>query len=577
MKIAATLTAVLLAAATLGAQQTPPPPTTPPASTLPTRPVAPLAAPRPLSIPVPDIAPWPDVDWGSSMNDLQLRANDMRLQAMDMAAQARDQALAATLDLPRIRWDAEEAAQKALSNLDMEHMSDLASSDAMDALAQARIGLQSAQWGLGAMRDDFARSPRAAWAHDDPADSLYQLARQAFNDGDWRHASELFHEVVARYPRSVYAPDCVYYEAFSRYRIGSTEELHNALTLLTTSTTSASRSSRQSDVAALTARIRGALAARGDQQAAAQIAKAAQQPSGCDREDLSVRAEALNSLAQMDPAAAMPLLQQVLQSTDTCSAPLKRSALFMLVRRGDSVSTNTLVRVATNDAEDPDLRSMAISYLGRVDDPAALAALEQLVKTSTDTRVQRAAVEGLSRNDSPRARQMVRALIERTDVSESLRAAAISSLASGDQASAEDAAYLRTAYARMPSERLKEAVLRSVARMGGADNQKFLLAVAGNAAESSEVRGTAISYAGRDSTVSVAELSRLYDASESRNLRQQIIGVLGRRTDAQATDKLMDIVRTSTDPYARRQALSYLSRRKDDPRVKKFLVALVGG
>jgi HEAT repeat protein len=264
-----------------------------------------------------------------------------------------------------------------------------------------------------------------------------------------------------------------------------------------------------------------------------------------------------------------------LQRKDTCSLQLKRSALFMLVRRGDSVATNALIAVATNNSEDTDLRTDAISYLGRMSGDAGLPTLENLVRTSTDDQIQRAAVRALAQNDSPRAHQGVRALIERPDASESLRSEAILSLA-GSNGSTDDAAYLRSIYTKMPSERLKSAVLRALARAGGADNVQFMLSVAGNTSESSEVRGTAIQFASRDSSVSVGALNKLYDAAESRNVREQLIYALGRRSEPAAADKLMDIVRTSTDPYARREAVNVLSRKKDDPRVTKFLLDLVG-
>ena len=56
--------------------------------------------------------------------------------------------------------------------------------------------------------------------------------------------------------------------------------------------------------------------------------------------------------------------------------------------------------------------------------------------------------------------------------------------------------------------------------------------MAGNTSESTEVRGTAIQFAARDSSVSIAEINKLYDAAESRNVREQLIYALGRRNAA---------------------------------------------
>ena len=570
MKFAAPLTMLVLAATTLAGQKTPPPP--------PVRPVAPLPAPRPLPAPIVAPVPFPnfdlDLDFAPSF-DLNLDyLRDFDLQSHELADQAREQARLAmqNVDLDRLRSLAvEDQARLTFEQPDIQRIQDVAQLEAQRAMANVDLsGIR-----LYGTDEHFARAPRPAWAHGDPGDSLYRLARESFNNGDWRRAADLFREVVRKYPQSEYAADCAYYEAFSRYRIGTTDELHNALALLNDRKTPASRSSMRADVAGLAARIRGALAARGDQQAAAQIAQDAQKNGGCDREDMSVKAEALNALGQMDPAAASPLLRQVLERHDTCSLQLRRSALFMLVRRGDSVATDALVAVATNEDEDTGLRTNAIDYLGRTPGAKALNTIEDLVKTSHDDRIQRAAVYALARNDNPSARKSVRELVERTDLSEALRASAIQAIASRD-ATDDDAAYLRTAYAKMPSERLQQTILGALSRIGGPTNEQFLLSVARNPSESSAVRGMAIGYAGRDTSVSVADLAKLYDASESRNLREQIIGVLGRRNKPEATDKLMDIVRTSTDPYARRDAINVLSRKKDDPRVTKFLLDLVG-
>jgi HEAT repeat protein len=545
MKLVAVVSAMALSAAALGAQQAP-------------------VRPRPMPMPQPAPTPRPDVwdldpllapDLSLQLNqhlqmDLQSRLGDLQIRSQDLAERAQEQAQRAmeTIDVQGLQALASERAWQAVQNLDL-----------------------SGAYGA----DRLGRSPRAPWVQADPGDSLYRLAREAFNRGDWRHASDLFGQVVARFPRSAYVADCAYFEAFSRYRIGTTDELHKALALLVDQNGPAARSSMRADAAALAARIRGALAARGDRQAAAEIAQEAQKSGGCDREEMSVKAEALNALGQMDPAAATPLLRRVLARTDTCSTLLKRSALFMLVRRGDSVATNTLITVATNEKEDPDLRTDAITFLGRMPGGQALSTLESLVKSSRDDRVQRAAVRALGQNDSPQAHQAILALIGRSGASEALRSDAIVSLAT-DHTSANDAAYLRGLYPRLPSERLKRAVLLALAHMGGASNARFLMTVARDTNEASEVRGAAVAYAGRLTDVSVSELVKLYDASDSRIMREQIIGVLSQRNEPAAADKLMDIAKHSTDPGARRFAIDALSRRQNDPRVTKFLTDLVG-
>ncbi|NIQ26025.1 MAG: outer membrane protein assembly factor BamD, partial [Gammaproteobacteria bacterium] len=52
----------------------------------------------------------------------------------------------------------------------------------------------------------------------DPADSLYRAAVQRLNQDEYRRAAEMFARIQARYPRSNYAAQALYYQAFALYR-----------------------------------------------------------------------------------------------------------------------------------------------------------------------------------------------------------------------------------------------------------------------------------------------------------------------------------------------------------------------
>jgi HEAT repeat protein len=112
-----------------------------------------------------------------------------------------------------------------------------------------------------------------------------------------------------------------------------------------------------------------------------------------------------------------------------------------------------------------------------------------------------------------------------------------------------------------------------VARIGGNDNDQWLLSVVRNQNEPAEVRALALRYAGR-STIPIADLTRMYDVAGDRPLREQLISLYSQRAEPEATDKLLDIARTGTDPDLRRYAISALSR-KNDPRTKKLLVEII--
>jgi HEAT repeat protein len=365
----------------------------------------------------------------------------------------------------------------------------------------------------------------------------------------------------------------VYWEAFALYRIGTIDDLKNALRVLESHQQPRySREELQADAPALAARIRGALAVRGDRDAQQQIARAASANGPtCDREDISVRVEALSALSQMDGETVVPILRRVLARRDECSAQLRRRALSILGRRGDTAAVTTFLAVARSDP-DPGVRGEAIGYLARQPGDRAVDALEDLLRTSGDERVQRSAVRALAAHESPRARRSLRALIERSDVGEQLRREAIGSY-ERERSSADDAAYIRSLYGRLESQQLKESVIHAAGRLGGADNEQWLVNLVKNANEPPQLRAAALNRLGR-TTVPVAEFSKMYDAATERSIREQVMNVLAYRKEPEATDKLIDIARTGTDPQLRRLAINYLTR-KNDPRTQKLLLEIL--
>jgi len=64
-------------------------------------------------------------------------------------------------------------------------------------------------------------NPPESYSQSDPADSLYRLAREALNRGEYRRAAELFGDITQRFPNSAYAADARYWKAFALYRYRS--------------------------------------------------------------------------------------------------------------------------------------------------------------------------------------------------------------------------------------------------------------------------------------------------------------------------------------------------------------------
>ncbi len=407
---------------------------------------------------------------------------------------------------------------------------------------------------------------------EDPADSLYRQARELLNRGEWRRAINSFKEIPTRFPNSAYIPDALYWQAFALYRIGSGGELREALQLLETQRTKYPNARTQSDASALRTRIRGALASRGDASAAEQIARTASDSTQrCDQEDIAVRAEALNALTQSDPDGAAPVLQRVLARRDEGSVLLRRNAVYILgSKRREAAATATLIQVAKSDPA-VEVRAAAIEWLARLPGDEALTTLEELARSAGDERIQRTAVRALVVHPSDKARQLVRGIVERNETPERLRLEALSAFEK-ERVTADDIAWLRTFYGRADTPRIKQRVLSTLGRVGGSDVDQWFLTMVRNTEETSETRITALRRVGK--SLAIGDLSKLYDASAERPIREELIGIFANRPDDEATDKLIDIAKTGTDPNLRRMAISALSRKKD-ARTMKFLLELV--
>jgi HEAT repeat protein/TolA-binding protein len=605
---------------------TPPTPPTPPAQPAPATRPAPRAlfGPRGRLLDPIDIDDLRDqaLDVARSVRDLDLAdmidtraitaaAREASRAAMidsrEAAAAAREATRASMIDSREIAASAREAARAAM-DMDFSGFRSFTPMASMAPLAPlppiAPLTLRDGVFGgvFGGVSEGFRVAlPASFWAQGDPADSAYRAAHDALNRGDYGRAAKMFSDMRQKYPKSDYLNDSMYYEAYARYKIGTTDELHTAAKLLeplatkimnesntsNTSNTSGStlvtlsygnrnafrgRGARDGEVAALYNRINGALAMRGDRDAADKVSKAAAQGI-CDNEEIQVRVEALSALSQMDPATAMPLLRKVMDRKDVCSSELRRRAVFMLGRRADNESAQLLIATAKTDTN-YSVRSEAINALPRLPGDVGLKALEEMLRTEQDERIQRSIVRALASSDNQAARSGVRALIERNDVATNLRIEAINSFNS-DRATTEDAAYLRNYYGKASDDRLKEAIISSVGRMGGPDNDKWILSIAQNQNEPSQLRSMAISRLIR-SNISIADLNKLYDSADSYNVRSQIINVLANRKEPEATDKLIDIVKNGTVIQLRTQAINALTR-KNDPRSAQLFSDLLDG
>jgi HEAT repeat protein len=167
----------------------------------------------------------------------------------------------------------------------------------------------------------------------------------------------------------------------------------------------------------------------------------------------------------------------------------------------------------------------------------------------------------------------VRTLIERADAPERLRMEAIAGFDNPQRTTDEDAAYLRAVYPKIDNPRIKARIARVLGQLGGDTNDQWLLGLMRNNDEPLEVRTAALErVASRN--MPIAEAVKLYATVSDRQMRERLISVYGQRSEAEATDKLLDIVKNDTDYNLRRQAINALTR-KNDPRATKLLLEII--
>jgi HEAT repeat protein len=437
----------------------------------------------------------------------------------------------------------------------------------------------------------------------DVADSLYRAARQALNQSQYEKAADLFSTVRDKYPRSTYVPNTYYWQAFALYRAGSDDNLRDARTALKAQADRYPKATTNRDARVLLRRVQGELARRGDSEAAEDINREAEPaappasgtpgvpgrvmaPVGpvvpgkpgrhgdsCDEDDDDdMRIAALNAVLQMDPDRAVPLLKTVLARRDAGSACLRRKAVFLLSQKRTSETAALLLKIVREDP-DQEVREQAVFWLSQVPGDETVAALDSILRDpKTPPEIQDKAIFALSQHNSSRSASTLRTYAERRDAPVEMREKAIFWL--GQRRSPENAQFLKDLYAKMDNDDLKDKIIFSLSQMGGADNYRWLMDIALNQKEDVEIRKKALFWAGQGHNVDVADLVKLYDSMNDREMKDQLIFVYSQRREDAALDKLFQIGKNDPDRELRKKAIFWIGQSRS-PRAAQYLQELI--
>ena len=468
------------------------------------------------------------------------------------------------LVVPRMVVPALAHAQVALQGLDaLDALDALDGLDGLDGL-DAIYAVDT--WNAGTLQDE-----------QDPTDSLWRAARQALNHADYQSAANLFGDLAHRYPTAVRAGDALYWAAFALYK---NDNLDRARSFLLTQQQRYPKAATLRDGDALLARVQAALAKQGDAAAAEWIRRHVQPTVDTGRtrggscpgedDDDDLRIAALNGLLQMDATSALPILKKVLARRDSCSAGLRRKAVFIVSQKRGTETEDILLDVARHDS-DPEVRQQAVFWLSQVGSDRAVTALDSILSSATDPELQDKAIFALSQIHQGRAGQILRDYAGNVRAPDEAREKAIFWL--GQQHSPENAAFLRELYAKLLGEDLKEKVIFSLSQMGGADNGRWLMDIALNEREPVEMRKKALFWVGQTGG-NLNQLAGLYDRMQNQDMKEQLIFVYSQLHEAAALDQLIRIAKTEQDKELRKKAIFWLGQ-SHDPRAAQVLLEII--
>ncbi|MFC1640248.1 HEAT repeat domain-containing protein [Gemmatimonadota bacterium] len=291
----------------------------------------------------------------------------------------------------------------------------------------------------------------------------------------------------------------------------------------------------------------------------------------CGDENMETRLAALNALITMDTDKALPILIPVLQNRDECSVELRRKAVFLVSQHETDETVDLLFNAAKTDP-DFEVREQAVFWLGQVSADEAVDALESLLTGTDDQEIQEKVIFSLSQHGSQRANGILHDYAGDASGVEGVREQAIFWL--GQEGSREDVEFLMDLFDDLESSELKEKVIFSVSQASHSGGDEWLLNLARNEDESTDIRKNALFWVGQEGNINPAELKALYENAQDFELREHAIFVLSQFDGSEATTVLIDIAKSEANADLRDKALFWLGE-SSDPRAARFLAELI--
>ncbi len=364
----------------------------------------------------------------------------------------------------------------------------------------------------------------------------YERARRAIDEGQWAQALERLQPVIeAAVAR---ADAALYWRAYALDKIGQRAE---ALTSIAELGKTYPKSRWLGDARALEVQVRQRVG----------------QPVTLDAAgDEELKLLALNALQFQSPEQALPMLRQLLASSQ--SLKLRERALFVLAQSRSPEARAVLAEVARQG--NPDLARKAIDYLGVHGSSENRELLAELYKSTSEVDVKRRILRAYMVSGD-RARVLAAATGETVP---ELRKEAVRQLG---VMGAHDELY--TMYQRETTVEVKREILQAMF-VGGNSTRLIELA---KSEPNADLRRVAVRNLGLMRTSSTgAALVDIYTTQKDAPVRQAAIEGLFVQNNAEA---LVQIARKETDPAMKRAIVTKLSVMKN-PAATAYMLEILG-
>ena len=280
----------------------------------------------------------------------------------------------------------------------------------------------------------------------------------------------------------------------------------------------------------------------------------------CDGQDQDLRATALSALLTMDAARAKPILMQVLQNRDACSAELRKRAVFLVAQKLDADAVDILLDLA---AAEPGPRPGGAGAGGVLALPGAdpRGGGRPGVHPGRTARTRTSRRRPCSPSPGTAAPGGAGAAELRGARRRAVGGAGAGHLLAGHGPPA-GVAWLEQLYGRIQDPDLKEKVVFGVAQAGARTAAPGCWSGSGTRPSRVDARKNALFWAERRRAASggpPGAVLRSVKDPESGSRRSSSLS----RDDAAAVDALMDIARNDPDPDLRKKAVFWLGRSKD--------------